>query len=55
MGSAVLEWMDVHGFHPQIERLGIPDQFIEHGKVAELYHICGIDVESIANCLSNII
>ena len=52
MGSAVLEWMDLHEFHPQVERLGIPDQFIEHGKVAELYHICGIDVEGIANCLS---
>lgn len=52
MGSAVLEWMDAHGFHPQVERLGIPDQFIEHGKVAELYHICGIDVEGIAKCLS---
>ena len=52
MGSAVLEWMDVHGFHPQVERLGIPDQFIEHGKVAELYHLCGIDVEGIAHCLT---
>ncbi len=52
MGSAVLEWMDVHGFHPQVERLGIPDQFIEHGKVTELYRICGIDVEGIAKCLS---
>ena len=51
MGSAVLEWMDLHGYHPQVIRLGIPDQFIEHGKVTELYHICGIDVEGIAKCL----
>ncbi len=47
-GSAVLEWMSDHGFQPHIMRLGLPDAFIEHGKVDELYHIVGIDKESIA-------
>jgi hypothetical protein len=27
--------------------LGIPDQFIEQGSIAELQKICGIDIESI--------
>ncbi|MBR3625523.1 MAG: 1-deoxy-D-xylulose-5-phosphate synthase [Bacteroidaceae bacterium] len=47
MGSAVLEFMSAHGFTPKVERLGIPDCFVEHGKVSELYKLCGIDAESI--------
>ena len=47
MGSAVLEWMNDHGYHPQITRLGLPDKFVEHGTVAELHHIVGIDLERI--------
>ena len=47
-GSAVLEWMEDHGYKVRIIRLGLPDRFIEHGTVAELQHIVGIDAESIA-------
>ncbi len=32
-GSAVLEWMSDHGYRPQITRMGIPDEFVEHGTV----------------------
>ena len=46
-GSAVLEWMSDHGYTPQIKRLGLPDKFVEHGTVAELQKITGIDAESI--------
>ena len=46
-GTAVTEWMNDHGYHPHIVRLGLPDQFVEHGTVAELRRIVGIDVESI--------
>ena len=48
LGSAVLEWMNDHGYHPEIIRLGMPDtEFVEHGTVAELHKIVGIDRESI--------
>ena len=47
LGSAVLEWMNDHGYHPQITRLGLPDEFVEHGTVKELQHIVGIDKEAI--------
>ena len=48
LGSAVLEWMNDHGYHPQIVRLGLPDnRFVEHGTVAELQKIVGLDAESI--------
>ena len=47
LGSAVLEWMSDHGYHPQITRMGLPDKFVEHGTIKELQHIAGIDKESI--------
>ena len=43
MGSALLEFFADNGYTPKITRLGIPDRFIEHGSVPELYNICGID------------
>jgi 1-deoxy-D-xylulose-5-phosphate synthase len=33
--------------------LGIPDEFIEHGTVAELQHYCGIDVKSLEQLFSS--
>ena len=47
LGSAVLEWMNDHGYHPKVVRLGLPDKFVEHGKVSELQQLVGIDKESI--------
>ncbi len=47
LGSAVLEWMSDHGYTPQVVRLGLPDSFVEHGSVAELRKIVGLDPESI--------
>lgn len=52
MGSAVLEFMADHGYKPDVHRIGVPDQFIEHGTVAELYHLCGMDEEGICQQLS---
>ena len=51
LGSAVLEWMNDHGYQPQVIRLGLPDQFVEHGKVCELNKIVGLDAESIARAI----
>ena len=52
LGSAVLEWLNDHGYHPQVTRLGLPDtEFVEHGTVAELQHIVGIDAEGIARAI----
>ncbi len=52
MGSAILEWMNDHNYHPHITRLGLPDAFIEHGTVEELHHLTGIDAEGIAKQLT---
>lgn len=55
LGSAVLEFMSDNGYYPRIKRIGIPDKFIEHGSVPELNKLCGIDVESIAACIRNLV
>lgn len=47
MGSAVMEWLGDHGYSPVIKRLGLPDRFIEHGTVAQLQDIVGIDAAHI--------
>ena len=49
MGSAVLEFMADNNYQPNISRIGIPDKFIEHGTIPELYKICRMDEESITN------
>ena len=51
LGSAVAEFMADNGYTPRIKRIGIPDRFIEHGSIPELYNLCGMDAESILNQL----
>ena len=47
MGSAVLEWLNDHKFYPQMVRMGLPDAFVEHGSVAQLRQLVGLDADSI--------
>lgn len=51
LGSAVLEWMNDHGYQTQVVRMGLPDQFVEHGTVAELRKIVGLDIDSIKQAI----
>lgn len=47
-GSAVLEYAQENGFrHAEIDRMGIPDQFIEHGSVKELLKEIGMTTEDV--------
>ncbi len=55
LGSAVLEWMTDHGFSPHVIRLGLPDHFVEHGTIAELQHLVGIDPEGIMLAIQQIL
>ncbi len=55
LGSAVIEWMNDHGYHPTVKRLGLPDEFIEHGTVAELQNIAGIDADNIKNYIKELL
>lgn len=47
MGSAVLEFMNANGYHPEVKILGIPDRVVEHGKPEELHRECGYDTQAI--------
>lgn len=51
LGTAVAEFMCEHGYTPRIRRIGIPDAFIEHGSIPELFRQCGMDSESILQTL----
>ena len=50
-GSAVLEYMADSGYSLLVKRIGIPDNFIEHGTPAELYNMLGMDVEGVMKTL----
>ena len=54
LGSAVLEFFADHGYEVEVKRVGIPDQFVMHGTVAELQRICGMDAEGIAEAIRNL-
>ena len=52
LGSAVSEFMMDNGYTPEIKRIGVPDRFIEHGTIPQLYHLCGMDAESISKIIT---
>ena len=54
LGSAVLEWMNDHGYQPKVVRLGLPDEFVEHGTVDELQDIVGIGMDGIIKAIKEI-
>lgn len=54
-GSAISEYACSHGFNKTIERMGIPDYFIEQGSIPELQKLCSIDAESIVQNVLNLI
>ena len=46
-GSAVLEFMSTYNYSSQVIRLGIPDEFIDHGEQKELWRICNYDAQAV--------
>lgn len=55
IGSAIIEFMVDHGYSAQIERLGIPDKYIEHGTQGELHAECNYDKASIIKSVRKMI
>ena len=51
MGSAILEFMNTHGYQNQVTILGIPDTIVEHGSLKELHHECHYDAMAIADAV----
>jgi 1-deoxy-D-xylulose-5-phosphate synthase len=51
-GSMVASFASKHGYTLQINTLGIPDEFIEHGSMKQLQQYCCIDVKSLIDIFS---
>ena len=55
-GSAILEFINDNSFkNKQLIRLGIPDNFIEHGTIEEQFHQVGIDEKSIEKTIQKLL
>lgn len=50
-GSAILEFMNAHGYKADVKILGIPDRIIEHASQKQQQSECGIDAEHIAEVI----
>ena len=55
LGSAVMEFIAENNYRPVIKRLGLPDEFIEHGSTPKLLQICKIDKDAIVDTLNELI
>ena len=55
LGSAVLEFMNTHGYKSQIAILGIPDAIVEHGSIKELQHECHYNAAAIGNAVKTLL
>jgi 1-deoxy-D-xylulose-5-phosphate synthase len=54
-GSAILEFMNAHGYQSQIKILGIPDTVVEHGTLKELQQECHYDANAIAAAVKTLL
>ena len=55
LGSAVLEFMADNGYTSRVIRLGVNDQFVEHGSTKELYQLLKLDKEGICESLLQVL
>lgn len=56
LGSAVLEYLSENNIqNTNVTRIGLPDNFVTHGSVTELNHLCKIDVEGIFERLKTVL
>ena len=53
-GSAVLELLEDNGIKANVKRIGVPDEFIEHGKSDIQKKLIGIDKEGIKKTIQEI-
>ena len=55
LGSRVAQWMASRPQAPRVTMLGIPDEFVHQGTVAQLKAQCGIDAASIFHSIESIL
>lgn len=55
LGSAVAEWMVNHDCKNRLRMLGVQDEFVHQGTVAELYQRCGMDAQSLEHVIKELL
>ncbi len=55
VGEAITSFLNENGYDAKVTKLGIDDNFIEHGTLDELHHICGFDAKGIAQTIKDIL
>lgn len=56
LGSAVLEYFADNDIeNVEVTRVGLPDEFVTHGSIQELNHLCRIDVEGIKERIQEVL
>ena len=54
-GSAILEFMADHNYQAEVKRLGVPDDFIQHGTQSELWRECNYDAQAIEEAIQQLV
>lgn len=54
-GSAILEFMNANGYKADVKIMGIPDRLVEHGSVKQLYEEIGLNADSVAQTLRDML
>ena len=54
-GSAVLEFLADNGIGIPVHRLGLPDKFVAHGSLRDLYRECRIDEDAVVSAVLGIV
>ena len=54
-GQAVADYLNESGYKGRIKAVGIPDSFVTHGSRSELFRELGLDAESVADTIKNLV
>ena len=54
-GDGVAGWLLENGFQGQFKKLGLPDNFVEHGSRDQILTMLGLDVDGVAQSIRNFI
>ena len=54
-GDGVAGWLLENGFQGQFKKLGLPDNFVEHGSRDQILTMLGLDVDGVAQSIRNFV
>ena len=54
-GDGISSWMLENGFKGKIKRIGLPDDYVQHGSRSQIFRHIGLDTDSITLTVKNLI